>query len=41
VVVGIGADGSVTVREMNYAGYNVVSERTLSAAQAAAYNYIH
>ena len=41
VVTGIDSDGSVTVREMNYAGYNVVSERTLSAAQASTYNYIH
>lgn len=40
-VESVGADGSVTVREMNYAGFNVISSRTLSAAQAASYNYIH
>lgn len=33
--------GNVTVREMNYAGWNVVSSRTISAAQARSYNYIH
>lgn len=41
VVESLGADGSVTVSEMNYAGWNVISTRTLSAAQAAAFNYIH
>ncbi len=40
-VESVGEDGSVTVREMNYAGYNVISSRTLSAAQAANYNFIH
>ena len=42
IVEGINADGSVTVSDMNYAGgFNTVSYRTLSAAQAALYNYIH
>jgi Surface antigen len=41
VVVGISDSGDVTVYEMNTAGYNVVNERTFTAAQAAQYNYIH
>jgi surface antigen len=41
VVESVGADGSVTVSEMNYAGWNVKSSRTLDAGQAARYNYIH
>ena len=40
-VESVGADGSVTVSEMNYAGWNVVSTRTISAGQAGSYNYIH
>lgn len=40
-VESVGADGSVTVSEMNYAGWNVVSTRTISAGQASGYNYIH
>lgn len=40
-VESVGADGSVTVSEMNYAGWNVISTRTISAGQAAGYNYIH
>lgn len=40
-VESVSPSGDVTVSEMNYAGWNVVSSRTLSASQAAAYNYIH
>jgi len=40
-VESVGGDGTVTISEMNYAGWNVVSSRTLSAGQAASYNYIH
>jgi surface antigen len=40
VVESVGADGSITVSEMNYAGWNVKSYRTLSAGEAAGYNYI-
>lgn len=40
-VESVGGDGSVTISEMNYAGWNVVSSRTLSAGQASGYNYIH
>lgn len=41
VVESIDARGNVTVSEMNYAGWNVVSPRTISAGQAQSYNYIH
>jgi surface antigen len=41
VVESVDGAGNVTVSEMNYAGYNVVSSRTLSASQAAGYNFIH
>lgn len=34
-------DGSVLISEMNYAGFNTVSQRTLSASEAAMFNYIH
>ena len=41
VVESINGDGSITVSEMNYNGWNVYSRRTLDAGQAARYNYIH
>ncbi|MFZ2494798.1 MAG: LysM peptidoglycan-binding domain-containing protein [Candidatus Saccharimonadales bacterium] len=41
VVESKGDDGSITISEMNYAGWNVKSFRTLDAGQAARYNYIH
>lgn len=34
-------DGSILVSEMNYAGWNVVSSRTISADQVGSFNYIH
>ena len=34
-------DGSFRVSEMNYAGWNVVSSRTIPASQAFGYNFIH
>ncbi len=34
-------DGSILVSEMNYAGWNVVSSRTVSADQVGSMNYIH
>lgn len=37
----VNADGSVYISEMNYAGWNVVSDRTIPAGQASSYNYIH
>lgn len=41
VVESIDADGNITVSEMNYAGWNVKSTRTLSAGEASRYNFIH
>jgi LysM repeat protein len=35
------ADGSVVISEMNVAGWNRLSYRTFTPAQAAAYDYIH
>lgn len=40
VVESVGADGSISISEMNYAGWNVKSYRTLSAGEAAGYNFI-
>lgn len=34
-------DGSIFVSEMNYAGWNRVSSRTISADQVGLFNYIH
>lgn len=41
VVESVNSDGSVTVSEMNYAGWGIVDHRTISAGQASGYNYIH
>lgn len=41
VVESMGPDGSITISEMNYAGWNVKSYRTLDAGQASRYNFIH
>lgn len=41
VVESVGADGSIVVSEMNYAGWNIVSQRTIGAGTASSYNYIH
>lgn len=35
------SNGDVYLSEMNYAGFNVISNRTISAGQAAGYVYIH
>jgi surface antigen len=37
----VNSDGSWTVSEMNYSGWDVVDERTLPAADASQYNFIH
>jgi len=37
----VDSKGNVYIREMNYAGWNVVSSRTISAGQARSYSYIH
>ncbi len=42
VVERVNADGSIYVSDMNYGGnFNRVTYRTISAGQAALYNYIH
>jgi surface antigen len=41
VVERVNDDGSIFVSEMNYAGWNVISNRTISADQVPSYNYIH
>ncbi len=44
LVEGVAANGDVTLTEMNnmaYGGFNIVNSRTISAGQAAAYQYIH
>lgn len=41
VVESVNPDGSILVSEMNYAGWNRKSTRTLSAGEASSYNYIH
>ncbi|HEX8390258.1 MAG TPA: CHAP domain-containing protein [Candidatus Saccharimonadales bacterium] len=41
VVESVNADGSILVSEMNYAGWNIKSTRTVSAGEASGYNYIH
>lgn len=37
----VNPDGSIFVSEMNYAGWNRVSTRTISADQVGMFNYIH
>lgn len=42
VVESVAPNGDITITEMNYAGnFNRVTSRTVSAGQAAGYNYIH
>lgn len=41
VVVGMNDDGSIVVREMNYAGRYVVTEATIPAAYVNNFNYIY
>ncbi len=40
-VESVNADGSANISEMNVAGWGVVSRKTLSASEAAAYSYIY
>jgi surface antigen len=40
-VESVSADGSWTISEMNVKGLDVVDTKTLSAADAASYNFIH
>lgn len=41
VVESVNSDGSILISEMNYAGWNVKSTRTISADAVGSYNYIH
>lgn len=41
VVEQVNSDGSLTVSDMNYVGWNVISTRTVPASSVASYNYIH
>jgi surface antigen len=41
IVERVNPDGSVLVSDMNYAGWNIISNRTIPAAQAGSYVYIH
>ncbi len=41
VVESVNSDGSVLISEMNYAGWNVKSTRTISADSVGSYSYIH
>jgi N-acetylmuramoyl-L-alanine amidase len=41
VVESVNDDGSINVSEMNYAGWNRISSRTIGAGQVSSYNYIH
>jgi surface antigen len=40
-VESVNSDGSWTISEMNYAGWDVVDNRTLPASDASLYNFIH
>lgn len=41
VVERLNDDGSLVVSEMNYAGWNIISKRTIPASQVSSYSYIH
>ncbi|HSE29396.1 MAG TPA: CHAP domain-containing protein [Candidatus Saccharimonadales bacterium] len=41
IVERVNGDGSFVTSEMNYGGWNRISSRTISAAEAGQYNYIH
>lgn len=41
IVERVNSDGSLTVSDMNYAGWNVISTRTVPASSIGSYNYIH
>lgn len=40
-VESVNADGSINVSEMNYAGWNRISSRTIPASSIGQFNYIH
>lgn len=41
IVEQVNADGSLLVSDMNYAGWNVISNRTIPASSVRNYSYIH
>lgn len=41
VVERVFGDGSISVSEMNYNGWNQITSRTIGAGEASRYNYIH
>lgn len=41
IVERVNEDGSFVTSEMNYGGWNRITSRTISAAEAGQYNYIH
>lgn len=41
IVETMNPDGSITVSEMNYAGFNVISSRTIPAGEIGRYSFIH
>ncbi len=41
IVERVNGDGSVLVSDMNFVGWNIISNRTLTAGQASSYTYIH
>lgn len=41
VVERVNSDGSLTVSDMNYVGWNIISTRTVPASSVGSYNYIH
>ncbi len=41
IVEKVNENGSITLSEMNYVGFNVVSSRTVPAGQVGMYQYIH
>ena len=41
IVERVNSDGSLTVSDMNYVGWNIISTRTVPASSVGSYNYIH
>ncbi len=41
IVERVNGDGSIFVSDMNFVGWNIISNRTLTAGQASSYTYIH
>ncbi|PLS80966.1 CHAP domain-containing protein, partial [Candidatus Saccharibacteria bacterium] len=41
IVERVNPDGSIFISEMNYAGWNIISTRTVSAGEVGSYSYIH